>query len=43
MYGTGFTARSLARVGARGRIRGPGIKVSFEKELMEAGRMTEGD
>ena len=43
MYGTGFTARSLARVGARGGTRGQGTKVSSDKELAEVKRKAEGD
>ena len=39
VYGAGFRAGSLARKGARGRMRN---KVSSDKELMEVGRMTEG-
>ena len=42
VYGTGFTAGSLARKGARGGKRGTGNKVSSDKELMEVGRMVEG-
>ena len=41
--GVGFTAGSLAGKGARGGMRGMGNKVSFDKELMEVGRMVEGD
>ena len=41
MYEAGFTGGSLARKG--GRLRGMGNKVSSEKELMEVGRMAEGD
>ena len=43
MYGAGFTAGSLAGKGARGRTRGMGDKVSIDKELMEVGRVAEGD
>ena len=43
MYGAGFTAGSLAGNGARGGMRGMGNKVSFDKELIEVGRMVEGD
>ena len=43
MYGAGFTAGSLAGKGARDGMRGTGNKVSFDKELMEVGRMAEGD
>ena len=32
--GAGFTVGFLARVGARGGIRRPGIKVSSDKELV---------
>ena len=42
MYGTGFTAGSLPGKGARDGMRGTGNKVSFEKELMEVGRMGAG-
>ena len=41
--GAGFRAGSLAGKGARGGTRGTGNKVSFDKELMEVGRMVEGD
>ena len=40
VYGAGFTAGSLPGKGAKG---GMGNKVSFDKELMEVGRMAEGD
>ena len=43
MYGTGFTAGSLAEKGARGGTRGTEDKVSIDKELMEVARMAEGD
>ena len=43
MYRAGFTAGSLTGRGARGGTREMGNKVSFDKELMEVGRMTEGD
>ena len=43
MYGTGFTAESLARVGVRDGMQGPGIKVGSDKELIEVGRMAECD
>ena len=43
VYGVGFTAGSLAGKIARGGMRGTGNKVSFDKELMEVGRMVEGD
>ena len=42
VYGAGFTAGSLAGKGARDGMRGTGNKVSFEKELMEVGRMGAG-
>ena len=35
--------RGLAGKGARGETRGTGDKVSIDKELMEVGRMAEGD
>ena len=38
MYEAGFTARSLARKGARSGTRGTGNTVSSDKELMEDGR-----
>ena len=38
VYGAGFTGK-----GARGWARGTGNKVSFDKELMEVGRVVEGD
>ena len=41
MYGTGFTAKFLAGVGARNRTWEPGIEV--DKELMEFVRMVELD
>ena len=40
MYGAGFTVGSLAGKGARG---GTGDKVSIDMELMEVGRVAEGD
>ena len=40
VYGVGFTAGSLARKGAKG---GTGNKISSDKELMEVGRIAEGD
>ena len=40
MYGAGFTAGSLAGKGAR---VGTGDKVRIDKELMEVGRVAEGD
>ena len=40
VYGTCFTAGSLARVGAK---HGPGLKVGSDKQLTEVGRMVEGD
>ena len=43
VYRTGFTVGSLVGKGARGGTRGMGNKVSFDKELMEVGRMAEGD
>jgi hypothetical protein len=43
VYWAGFTAGSLARKGARGGMRGTGNKVGSDKELMEVGRMVEGD
>ena len=43
VYGAGFTAGSLAGKGARGGTRGTGDKVSIDKELMEVGRVAEGD
>ena len=43
VYGAGFTVGSLAGKGARGGKRRMGNKVSFEKELMEVGRMAESD
>ena len=41
VYGAGFTAGSLARIGARGGMRGTGNKISSDKELMEIGNMIE--
>ena len=41
--GAGFTAGSLEGKGARSGMRGTGNKVSFDKELMEVGRMAESD
>ena len=43
VYGVGFTAGCRAGKGARGGTRGMGNKVSLDKELMEVGRVTEGD
>ena len=43
VYGAGFTVGSLAGKGTRGGMRWTGNKVSFDKELMEVGRMAEGD
>ena len=43
VYGTGFTVGSLARIGARDGSWRPGIKVGSDKQLMEIGRMAEGD
>ena len=43
MYGTGFTAESLARVGARAGTSRSVIEIGSDKELMEVGRMAEGD
>jgi hypothetical protein len=43
VYRAGFTLRSLARVGVRGEMSGPGIKISSDKELTEVGRMTGGE
>ena len=40
VYEAGFTVGSLAGKGTKG---GTGHKVSFNKELMEVGRMAEGD
>ena len=39
MYGTGFTAGSLARVGARDKMLRPGIEVGSDKKLKEVRRM----
>ena len=41
VYGRGFTPGSLARVGAKDGTWGPRIKVGFDKELIEVGRMAE--
>ena len=41
--GARFTAGSLAGKGARGGTRRTGNRVSSDKELMEVGRMAEGD
>ena len=41
VYGRGFTSGSLARVGAKDGTWGPRIKVGFDKELIEVGRMAE--
>ena len=43
MYGVGFTAGSLAGKGARGGTRGTEDKVNIDKELVEVGRVAEGD
>ena len=43
MYGAGITAESLVGKGARGKTRGAGNKVSFDRELMEVCRMAESD
>ena len=43
VYGAGFAAGSLAGKGARGVTRGTGNNVSYDNELMEVGRMAEGD
>ena len=43
VYGADFTAESLAGKEARGGTRGTGNKVSSDKELIEVGRMAEGD
>ena len=43
MYGVGFTARSLPGKEAKGGTRETGDKVSIDKELMEVGRVAEGD
>ena len=43
MYEAGFTVGSLAEKEARGGTMGTGDKVSIDKELMEVGRVTEGD
>ena len=43
MYGAGFKAGSLAGKGARGGMRRTGNNVSIDKELMEVGRVVEGD
>ena len=39
VYGTDFTVVSLAKLGARDRTGGPGIKVSFVEELLEVKRL----
>ena len=41
VYGAGFTAGSLARKRARGKMRETGNKVSSDKELTDVGRMAE--
>ena len=41
VYGTSFTAESLASKGARGELRGTGNKVSSDKGLTKVGRMAE--
>ena len=43
VYGAGCAAGSLARKGARGKMRGARNKVSSDKELTEVGRMMECD
>ena len=43
IYGTGFTAGSLARKGASSGIRRSGKRVSSDKELTEVWRMAEDD
>ena len=43
VYGTGFTAGSLAGKGTRCWTRRKGNKVSSDKVLTEVGRMVEGD
>ena len=43
MYGTGFIAESLARVGARIGMWKPGIKIGSDLELRKVERMVEGD
>ena len=43
VYGAGFTAGSLAGKGARGETRVTGNKVGSDQELMEVGRVAEGD
>ena len=43
MYETGFTAGSLARVGARNGTFRPGIKVGSDKEMSEVGKIAECD
>ena len=37
VYGTGITAGSLARIGARYRMKGLGIKAGSDKEFMRLG------
>ena len=43
VYGAGFIAGSLTGKGARVGNKGTGKKVSSDKELLEVGRMAEGD
>ena len=43
VYWAGFTAGSFTGKGARGLMRATGDKVSIDKELMEVGRVAEGD
>ena len=43
VYGTGFTAGSLARKGARYEMREKKNKISSDKELIEIGRKVEDD
>ena len=43
VYGAGFTVGSLAGKGARSGTRGTENNVDSDKELMEIGRMAEGD
>jgi hypothetical protein len=43
LYGTSFTAGSLARKGTRAATRGKRKYVSSDKELMGVKRMAEGD
>ena len=43
VYRMGFIVGSLTRKGARDRMRGTGNKVISDKELIEIGRMAEGE